>query len=163
MSDSHSVENITYRRIAILFIIIGSLFAIDSFLELSFVYKLWPIVIAMLGVGLIGIYFKRKSRGALYLAIGEYLLSFSALALYCNFTSWRNMAWLWPLFIVFLGMNFVTLFLVDQKKRRFLLFIGLLLVSLAICFFLVFSVSGNLWWSIFILAGLSILLSGWLK
>ncbi len=158
----NSFENTTYRRLAIFLITIGLLFAVDSLLKLSIVYRLWPVVIAILGIGLVGIFLKRKAGGALYLAVGEYIICFSGLAFYCNFTSWQNMAQIWPLFIVSLGIVFITLFFFNQK-RRFLLFLGLLVFSLSIFFFLILSFGSQFWWTIFILVGLSILLSGRIK
>ena len=152
----------TYKRLAFFLIIIGLLFAFDSLLHLSFIYKLWPLILTILGAGFIGIYVKRKQRGILFLAVGEYILCFSVLALYCNFTSWRNMSDLWPLFIGFLGIALVTVFFLDRNRRN-LLFIGLLLASLSIYFLLVFSLGSQFWWIIFIFAGLCILLSGGLK
>jgi hypothetical protein len=162
MSNIHSLESTTYRRLAILLIIIGLLFAVDTFLRLSFIYKLWPILITILGIGLVGIYVKRNARESFYLAIGEYLICFSGLALYCNFTSWQIMSQVWSLFIAFLGMVFITLFFFHMKSKS-ILFIGLLLLSLSIYFFFIFSVSSQFWWVIFILVGLSILISGGLK
>lgn len=159
MSTINSSENTTYRRLAIFLIIIGVLFAVDSFLKVSVFYKLWPVVILILGAGLVGIFIKRKASGVLYLAVGEYLICFSGLAFYCNFTSWRSMSRIWPLFIVFLGIVFVSLFLF-HPKRRFLLLLGLLHFSLSIFFFLIFSLGSQFWWTIFILVGLSILVSG---
>ena len=159
MSTMKDFENTTYRRLAIFLIMIGLLFAFDSLLRLSFIYKLWPVIILILGIGLVGIFVKRKASGDIFLAVGEYLICFSGLAFYCNFTSWRNMSEIWPLFIAFLGIVFVTLFILHSKKR-FLLLLGLLHLSLSIFFFLIFSLTGQLWWTIFILVGLSILVSG---
>lgn len=159
MSTMKNFENKTYKRLAIFLIIIGLLFAVDSFLKVSVFYKLWPVVILILGIGLVGIFVKRKASGDIFLVAGEYLICFSGLAFFCNFTSWRNMSQIWPLFIVFLGIVFVTLFLL-HSKRRFLLLLGLLHFSLSIFFFLIFSLSSQFWWTIFILVGLSILLSG---
>ena len=139
--------------------LIGLFFSIDYFIGVSIVYKLWPILILNLGIGFIGIFIKRNSREALYLAVGEYLILFSFLALYCNFTTWRNLAHMWPLFIMFFGCALITQFFF-HNKNRFVLFLGLLLSFLSVFFFLVFSVSGQYWWLIFILVGLSILLSG---
>ena len=155
----NGLEKATYQRIAILLFIVGGLFAVDTFLQLSFIYKLWPLLMTILGIGFIGIYSKQKVSGMLYWAVGEYFLCFSVLALYCNLTSWRNMARLWPLFIGFLGVVFVTGFFIE-RQRRFFLLIGLLFISLSICLLLVFSIGTQYWWSIFILVGISILFTG---
>ena len=159
MSTLKNLENITTKRLAIYFILIGLFFSIDYFIGISIVYKLWPILILNLGIGFIGIFIKRNSREVLYLSVGVYLILFSFLALYCNFTTWRNLAHLWPLFIMFFGCSLITQFFFHNKKR-FVLFLGLLLSFLSIFFILVFSVNGQYWWSIIIFVGLSILLSG---
>ncbi|MBN1807927.1 MAG: hypothetical protein JW909_02585 [Planctomycetes bacterium] len=156
MSD---LENVTYRRLAVLLILVGLLFAADSIFGFPVLYKLWPVLVLNLGAGFVGIFFRRTDRGLLYLAVGEYLVLFSAMAFYCNFTSWHELTWLWPAFIAFLGIVLVTLFFFQSEKRR-LLVLGLLLMSLALFFFLVFSVSGRYWWTVFILAGFSLLLLG---
>jgi hypothetical protein len=159
MSTLNNLDAITNKRLAFYLIIIGLLFAVDSFFKLSIIYKLWPVLALILGIGFIGIFVKRKARDALFLAVGEYLIFFSGMALYCNFTSWSNLVYMWPLFIISLGIVFITLFFF-YNKNRFILFIGLLLSFLSVFFILVFSVDSQYWWSIFILVGLSILLSG---
>ncbi|MDP8217217.1 MAG: hypothetical protein P9M03_00630 [Candidatus Theseobacter exili] len=162
MSKNINLINTTYKRVALLLIVIGLLLAADSFLRLNFFYKLWPLIVAVLGIGFIGIYLRQKAGGGIYLAVGEYLVCFSGLAIYCNFTSWHDLMFLWPLFIVYLGIVSVTFFFID-KEKHILLLIGLLLVSLGGFFLLIFSVSVQYWWSIFILVGLSFLISGKIK
>ncbi|MFC1539818.1 hypothetical protein ACFL6H_10375, partial [Candidatus Latescibacterota bacterium] len=153
------LDTITNKRLAISLIVIGILLAVDSFLGLSIIYKLWPVLILILGTGFIGIFVKRKARDTLFLVVGEYLILFSVLALYCNFTSWKNLAQMWPLFIIFFGIVFITLFFLSHKNR-FILFFGLVLTFLSIFFIIVFSFGGQYWWLIFIFIGLSIYLSG---
>ncbi|MHC4874178.1 MAG: hypothetical protein ACYTFY_20195 [Planctomycetota bacterium] len=159
MLSINNKRNTTYRRLAVMLIVVGLLFAVDSILNLSFVYKLWPILLTVMGSGLVAVYFKRKTQGTFILAAGEYLICFSLLALYCNFTDWGQMGNLWPLFIVFLAINFTTFFIIDTR-RRLMLLAGLLLFSLAISFFVIFSAGGQFWWVILILTGTSIYISG---
>jgi len=159
MPTVHSLDAGTTKRLAVFLLLLGMLFSIDTIIGYSFVYKLWPIVILNLGIGFIGIFIKRNAREALYLVVGEYLVLFSFLAFYCNFTSWRILSHLWPLFVTFLGCSLITHFIV-HRQRRLVLFLGLLLVALSLSLYLVFSVGGHYWWTIFILAGLSILISG---
>ena len=151
-------QNTTTKRLAAFLITIGLLFAIDSFFKLHFVHKLWPLVITILSVGIIGIFFSRNAKGGIYLATGVYLLCFSVLALYCSFYGWSRLSYFWPLFITFLGIVFIAMY-IFSKKTRFNLLAGLLLVSLSIIFFVVFNISGHYWWIVFILAGLSIFIS----
>ena len=158
MSISEKSNDTSYSRFAIILIIVGVLIALESYFNLGIVFKLWPLLTLILGGGLIGIYIQRKTTGLLFLGSGEYLILFSGLALYCNFTSWSQMRFLWPLFIIFMGVVFFTLYGADRKKRAFL-FLGLVLISLSIFFYLMFKVDMHYWWSIFILVGISILIS----
>ncbi len=158
MSNSDNSEKTTYTRIAVLLIGIGTLIAFDSFFNLAFIYKLWPILTIVLGMGLIGIFIKRKTARLMFLASGEDLILFTGLPLYCNFTSWGNMSTLWPLFIIFLGIVLFTLYFINRQKRA-LLFLGLILISLSVFFYFMFSFDVRYWWTIFILVGGSILIS----
>ena len=158
MRSSEDPQNATPRRLAILLIVIGLLLAVDSFLELSIVYRFWPLLLTMFAIGLIGIFVRGGARESLFLAAGVYLACFSVLALYCNFASWSALGRLWPLFVAFLGAVFAALFRF-QGKRRVHLLLGLLLFSVAAVFFVVFTLGGRFWWTIFILVGLSVLAS----
>jgi hypothetical protein len=158
MRETLGGSDIVNRRLAALLILIGVLFAVDSALELSVVHKLWPLLLTILAIGLIGIFMKRPARGSVFLASGVCLLCFSGLALYCNFTSWGVLGRLWPLFIAFLGLAFVALFLA-QRRSRWHLLLGLLLLSVAIVLWLFVTFSSQFWWVAFILVGLSLLVS----
>jgi hypothetical protein len=155
---SQSEKMTSYGRFAILLIVIGVLLGIDAFWNLSFIYKLWPLIITMLGIGFIGIFKTRDRKEALYLSVGIYLLGFSFLALWCDFTTWYALKALWPLFITFLGLSFLFAHIYGGKKRAWLL-IGLLLISLSAVLYFVFTVNPALWWSVFVLAGASVLIS----
>jgi hypothetical protein len=154
----NSEKRTSLGRLAILLFVIGALLGIDSVLHLSFMYKLWPLVITMLGIGFIGIFKTRDRREALYLTVGIYLTCFSGLALWCDFSGWGSLKTLWPLFVAFLGIAVTSAYVLCRKKPTWLL-IGLLLISTAVVFFLVFSISHDLWWSVFLLAGMSVWIS----
>lgn len=147
----------SYGRLGILLGFIGIVLAIDTMADLTFLYKLWPLLVTTLGIGFIGIYKRRSRKEGIYVGAGIYLVGFSFLALYCSLTSWHHMANLWPTFIGLLGITFILGFILGTHGRTLLLF-GSLLLSLSIVFFFVFEISGRLWWSIFILAGISFLL-----
>ena len=145
-------------RLGVLLIVIGILLAVDTFFQLSVIYKFWPLLIAMLGGGLIAIFLKGRSRVSMFLVTGVYLLCFSVLALFCNFTTWAAMASLWPLFITFLGLVFIALFMFQQRRHGYLL-TGLLLVSISVVFCVNLALGSDWWWTVFVLAGLSILVA----
>jgi hypothetical protein len=116
------------------------------------------LLITLLGTGFVGIYIRRSRREGIYIGVGIYLVGFSALALYCNFTSWTNMATLWPFFVGFLGLSLCLGHFLGKRSPASLLS-GLLVLSLAVVLYLVFAVSLRLWWTAFILAGASFLVS----
>ena len=144
----------SYGRLGILFAVVGTVLAVDGLAHLSILYKLWPLLCTILGMGFIGIYNQRARREASYVMVGSYIIGFSMLALYCNFTAWNNLDTLWPVFIALLGVSMITGFIFGNRQPGILLS-GLLFISMATVFYLVFSLNHGLWWSIFILAGAS--------
>jgi hypothetical protein len=146
----------TYHRIAFMLIVIGALFGADAYYNLHVVYKLWPLVVTILGIGFVGIFYRRERRDSGFLTLGLYLIFFSGLALFLNFTTWRDLAQLWP-FIGFLGVGLVAGHFLC-RRNRWLLLPGLLLISLSAAFFFVFTIDPGFWWSIFVLVGISILI-----
>ena len=158
MQEQHESNgnDIVSRRLAVLLIVIGGLFAADSALDLSVAPKLWPVLLTIVAIGLIGIFIKRSSRGAGYLGGGVYLLCFSGLALYCNFTAWGRLGATWPAFVAFLAFAFLSVFFACGRNRWYLL-LGLLLLSTAVVLWLFLALSGRLWWTAFILVGVSLL------
>ena len=136
----------SHGRFGIILVVIGLLLAADSILKLSLIYKLWPILITFVGVGFIGIFKQRARKESLYLSVGIYFIGFSFLALYCNFTSWSILSTLWPLFITILGIA-LTVSFVCCRRQRMQLLSGLLLISLSIVFFFVFTLDSRLWWT----------------
>ena len=144
----------SYSRLGILLAVIGAILAVDATAHLSVLYKLWPLLCTILGTGFFGIYVQRARRETSYILVGTYIIGFSILALYCNFTTWSNLTTLWPGFIALLGIAMVAGFIFGNRQPGMLL-AGLLFLSLAVVFYLVFSFNKHLWWSVFILVGSS--------
>lgn len=153
-NEQPSVKLSSYGRLGILLALIGTIMAVDTMAELAFIYKLWPLIITVLGIGFIGICIRRSRRESVYMGIGVYIIGFSGLALYCSLTTWTALATLWPVFIALMGAAFVFGYFFGTRKPVLLL-AGLLFISLAVLFYSLFSLDQRLWWSIFILAGVS--------
>ena len=147
----------SYGRLGIMLAIIGAVLAIDTMADLSVFYKLWPVLCTFLGIGFVGIYLQRSRREAMYIGVGSFIIGFSALALYCNFTSWSILASFWPAFIALLGIAMIFGFIFGNRLPAMLL-IGLLFISMGIVFFMVFSLNHKLWWTIFLFTGCSFLI-----
>lgn len=147
----------SYGRLGILLAGIGTLLAIDALADLSFVYRLWPLIVTVLGIGFIGIYVRRARHEAIYIGVGVYIMGFSGLALYCSLTSWTALATLWPVFIGLMGVSCIFGFFFGSRSPVVLL-AGLLFISSAILFYSIFGLDQRLWWIVFILAGISFLI-----
>ncbi|MFH1379957.1 MAG: hypothetical protein ABII23_06735 [bacterium] len=147
------------NRVGIFLIILGVLFGLETYFNLKILSNLWPLILTSIGSGFIAIFYKREKREAIYLGIGIYIICFSLLALYCNFTSWENIGSLWPLFLGFAGISFFITYIFYRRVKLYL-FIATSLFSITAIFFLVFSVSNNYWWLILIFLGISILMVG---
>jgi hypothetical protein len=146
-----------YGRFGALLAAIGVLLAIDAYFEIAFLFKLWPILIAILGAGFVGIYKSRSRREPMYIGAGAYLIQFSGLALYFSLTSWSESASLWPLFIAFAGVAFLFAYFFGRRQSLTLL-LGLLFISISVVFIFVFALSAQLWWTVFVLTGASFLI-----
>jgi hypothetical protein len=157
MAERNKVKLSSFGRLGLLLAFIGVLMAVDTLADISFIYKLWPLVTTALGIGFIGIYVRRARRESIYTGIGAFIIGFSGLALYCSLTTWAALATLWPVFIALIGISFVCGYF-SGNRRPALLLAGFLFISLAILFYSLFSLNNHLWWSIFILAGASFLI-----
>lgn len=151
-----------YRKLGLFSLALGLIFALESLAGYSHLVKLWPLIIASMGAGFIGIYHKRERRESLFLGVGVNLIFLSLFFLYCNFNSWGIVASLWPLFIMFPGLTFLLVYIFQDHSKLYLL-LGLTLLSISIVFFLVFSLSAQLWWTIFFFLGISFFLIGFDK
>jgi hypothetical protein len=147
----------SYGRFGILLAGIGILLAIDSLVKQAFIYKLWPLLVTVLGIGFIGIYIRRCRREAIYIGIGVYIIGFSALALYCSLTSWSSLGTLWPVFIGLMGLSFLFGYIFGNRRPALLLG-GLLFLTLAVLFYSLFGLKSQVWWIVFFLAGASFLI-----
>ena len=157
MESIHEIRESAYLKLGIILIITGLLFALDSLFNLNFIYKFWPVLTAITGIGFIGIFKSIRKKGIFYLIIGEYLFCFSILALLCNFTSWTILSNLWPIFITFTGLVLVTVFLFRHEKITFFI-IGIILILFSIYLYLLLLFNGGLWWTIFIIIGIFIII-----
>jgi hypothetical protein len=148
-----------YYRIGLVLIATGLVFAFETLFKVRILYKLWPVIITIMGMGFVKIFLLRKSKEIEFLGIGSYLIFFSFLAFYCNFYSWWHLGKLWPLFITSAGLSFLSIYLFNLKKRMYLL-MGLILLSISVVFFIVFDISSKYWWTILILMGISVISTG---
>ncbi|MCL5277161.1 MAG: hypothetical protein M1517_05225 [Deltaproteobacteria bacterium] len=146
-----------YNVLAMLCIIIGALLILENYGYINGLYHFWPVLPLLLGAGLYMLYAEREKKNPTILAMGIYLIQFSVLAFYASYTTWASMKYLWPFYIGFLGVSFLSVY-VSTGKGKIFFHLGLFLMGLCIVFFLVFSVDYRLWPISIVLFGISILL-----
>ncbi len=148
----------TTRILSILFILTGLILLLESYGYANGIYRLWPTFPFILGTGFILLFLRDRSDITL-LIIGTFLVCASILFFIFNFTTWRALADLWPLFIGFLGLSLLAPVLWGGKRG---IFIPLALFLLLLCgaFILVFAVDTRLWPVSLILSGICMLLIG---
>ncbi len=146
-----------YSVLAFLCVFVGMLLILENYDYITGVYKVWPLFPLIVGLGLYLLYRDRGRKDYVVLAMGVYLMQFSGLAFYENFTSWAGMAYLWPFFIGFLGVSFLSIYISSGKGTIFL-HLTVFLTGLCVVFFLVFSIDPRLWPISLVLFGISIFL-----
>ncbi|PIS27738.1 MAG: hypothetical protein COT43_08970 [Candidatus Marinimicrobia bacterium CG08_land_8_20_14_0_20_45_22] len=118
---------------------------------------IWPMI--LIGAGflfVIGFLQNTKNYGLLMPA--SILLIIGALFLYLEVTDWRNIVELWPTFILAPGIGFLFMFLLAEEGSK-LYVPGLILILIAVIFYVGFCVSFTYWPVVLILLGLFLLLS----
>lgn len=134
-----------FRILGILSIVVGALLLLEEAGIIAGVHKLWPVFPAMIGVGLVLLFFQRGQRELLILGIGAYFLVASTIFFVCNFTTWAFLQSAWPLFVALLGLVSTLASFFAKKTRQVLWLSGLLLNIVAIVLYLVLEVNTKLW------------------
>jgi hypothetical protein len=148
-----SVRN-EFTVLAFVLVISGILLLFEVFGYLSGISRFWPIFPLIIGIGLLMLFQKQEDIGLLWL--GSFLIINSILFFYLNFTSWKRLTKLWPLFITIFGTS--SLLCYFSNKNKIILIISLFTIFLSIAFILIFGLSPQLWPVSLIIAGIFIYL-----
>lgn len=141
--------------LSVLFIIAGTILTLENFHVISGISRHWPMFLILTGLGFLLLFFKDKRFDSALVWIGSFLIPLGGFFYFLNFTSWRHMARLWPLFLGFAGISFLATTMVT-KSRRFL-YLSITFVVVFSSLWLVFTVSLRLWPLSLIIFGLSLL------
>ena len=87
-----------FAILAYLLVIVGFLMILENFGVLKGVHLLWPAFPLTLGIGLLMLFFQSERRDLKAWGIGVFLILNSFIYFWCNFTSWRILGKIWPLF-----------------------------------------------------------------
>ena len=136
-------------------VVLGFLFLLENLDIINGVHRFWPIFPLMAGLGFL-ILFNYNKKESVLAGIGTLIISTSGLFFYLNFTSWKQMAFLWPLFIIFFGLSFLSIYL--SCKKSIYLYLSLAFMAIGLVFFLIFSVNAKLWPISLLLLGASMII-----
>jgi len=142
--------------LSILLILSGVILLLESYGIVEGISRLWPVFPCILGIGFI-LLFARKRSDITLLIIGTFLVWVSLLFFFLNFTAWRLLADLWPLFVLFLGFSFLAPVLWVGKRGVFVP-LAIILIILGAAFLLVFTIDPRLWPATLVLFGISLLI-----
>lgn len=141
--------------LAVLFVIAGVVLTLENFHVISGVSRHWPLLLLLAGAGFLLLFFKDMRFDPALIWIGSFLLPLGGFFYFLNFSSWKNIAHLWPLFLGIAGISFLATTAVT--KSRIFLYLSITLIMLFSALWLVATVSLRLWPLSFVIFGLSLL------
>ena len=118
----------------------------------------WPLAVTLAGAALIVASIGRGAYGRGLRGVGAFLLLCSLLFMYLNLTGWSQIAFLWPLFVGFIGLSILAG--AGRKVRDALLYLAIFLILLCVTFLLVFSVDPKMWPLALVVAGVTLFVIG---
>ncbi len=145
----------TLLFLAVILMAVGSLLTLENLGLVSGVSRHWPMFLLILGSGFLLLYHRRKPGDAVLLWLGIFILSNGAFFYYLNYSSWRLLGRLWPVFLGLVGLSFLAVGLAGRSLMFHVfsvVFVGLFLV-----FTMVFAVSLRLWPVSFVVFGAALL------
>ena len=145
----------SFNVLATILILIGIIFLLENFGIVSGAWLFWPLIPLILGTGFCMLFFRTR-KDLVLLGLGSGLVLNSLFFFYLNLTSWKLLAYLWPAFMIILGLTFIACFLFSRK--RVLIYLAVILMALGSSFILVFAISTILWPLTLVLAGISFII-----
>jgi hypothetical protein len=145
----------SFNILATTLILLGAIFLLQNYGFITWVWLLWPILPLIIGTGFCMLFFRTR-KDLVLLGLGSGLFLNSLFAFYLNLAGWALLAYLWPVFIIILGLTFMICFAFSRK--RVLVYLSVILMALGVSFILVFAVSLILWPITLIFAGVSFII-----
>ncbi len=142
---------------AFLFIFFGLLLLVENYTTIYPFSRLWPLLIVFLGFGLLLVFYRRRRSDLFLLGMASFMLQIGLFFQYLNFTTWRQMAELWPLFIGFLSISCLWVAFYE-RVIKVLYYISIVLGMLCVSFMLVFNIDPKLWPITLVFFGISLLI-----
>ncbi|MBN1820444.1 MAG: hypothetical protein JXR31_09380 [Prolixibacteraceae bacterium] len=129
--------------LAALLIIAGVVVTLENFGLMHGVSKHWPLLLIILGIGFSILYYNGQRQNHAIIWFATFWATIGLFFYYLVFTSWGRLATQWPVFLLIIGLSFLSLAWHCRKKIYF--FSAVSFISLFLIFFLVFTISPGLW------------------
>ena len=142
--------------LATILIIGGILVTFENYGVITGVTKHWPILVLVNGSGFILLFFQKERSDLALLWIGSFMCLVSILFYYLNFTGWRELVSLWPVFLGVVGFSFLSVAIWGRNPMYY--YFAIAFIGLFVTFSLVFSISTRLWPMSLAVFGLSLLI-----
>ena len=142
--------------LALILIVAGIVVTLENFHFLIGISRHWPVLLIFLGTGFCILYFQRNKQDQTIIWLGTFLTAIGIFFYYLNFTTWRNLAKEWPVFLLIAGISFIPV--VNFRRKMIYVLSSLSFITLFLIFFLVFNVSTKLWPLSFLFMGVDLLI-----
>lgn len=145
----------TLLFLALIFIFAGTGLTMENLKLIAGFSVHWPVCLLVLGAGLILLFYHRNKIDEVLIWLGSFIFLLGLFFYYLNFTSWHDLAFLWPVFLGLAGFSFLAVGLI--RRNRIFTYLGIIFISLFLTFTLVFTVSKDLWPMSFVVFGVCLL------
>ncbi len=139
-----------------IFVIVGILITLENFSIIRGISIHWPLFLLITGLGFMILFFQRNKTDLALLWIGSFVFILGIFFYYLNFTSWRRLSTLWPVYLGIVGFSFLSTGI--YSKRPIFGYFAVVFIALFIVFTSVFYVSQRLWPMSFVIFGASLLI-----
>lgn len=147
--------------LASLLVAVGVLVTLENLQVVSGVSQHWPVFLLIAGFGFVLLFFQEYKTDLVKLWLGSFILTLSIFFYYLNFTTWANLATLWPLFLGAVGLGFLCVGFFSRSRVYY--YFAVSFIALFITLTLVFSISPRLWPLSFVVFGISLFILDYLK
>ncbi|MFP4458941.1 MAG: hypothetical protein ACLFSQ_05075 [Candidatus Zixiibacteriota bacterium] len=133
----------TLNFLATIFIITGLLLVMENLGVISGISIHWPIFLFILGTGFSLLFFTKQRNDHAMIWLASFILLLGGFFYYLNFTNWKLLANLWPIFLGIVGFSFLMTGIFSP--RRLYLIFAVFFIGLFLIFSSVFAISAKLW------------------
>jgi hypothetical protein len=140
--------------LASLLVSVGVLVTLENIKVIKGVSQHWPVFLLIAGCGFVLLFFQEYKTDLVKLWLGTFIFILGIFFYYLNFTTWANLARLWPLFLGAVGLSFLCIGIFSRSKMYN--YFAISFITLFITLTLVFTISPRLWPLSFVVFGISL-------